>query len=255
MAKLSKKKRLLLFVSWVAVVFAGGYYYGRSTSIKWDDEETAYLYMGRSSHWIHTANGRELFLHMPDGIYTFDGQHAHHDLNVEAIVAQKYPVVGGEEYQHWTDSMVEDIAAAGATKIAVDTYGSRVTQALEGLSKREWVILTAASAGSFAVGYVLGHRFTEDFNAPKFHAALDDDKTWKRVWDLKQNLLQIKANLDTASKNLAVINEGEAGSSKENADAKKLAEQIKKQYKLVYDFDPDLRNDFPIQEPKNQSQP
>jgi hypothetical protein len=37
MAKLSKKKRLLLFVSWVGVVFAGGYYYGRSTmSMKLD---------------------------------------------------------------------------------------------------------------------------------------------------------------------------------------------------------------------------
>jgi hypothetical protein len=156
MATLSKKSKLILFLSWIALVFAGGYYYGRSTSVKWDDEETAYLYMCHASHWRNAPNARVLVMQMPDGAYVFDGQHVHNDPNWEAIVQKKFPVEGGEEYQHWLDTMVESIAVAGTTKVAVETYCSRVTKALEGLSRREWAILSVASAGAFAGGYTIG---------------------------------------------------------------------------------------------------
>jgi hypothetical protein len=255
MAKLSKKRKLILFISWVGAIFAGGYYYGRSTSIKWDDEGTAYLYMCHASHWSNSASGPILVMQMRDGTYAFDDQHVREDPNIEAIVREKYPVVGGEEYQHWLDTMVEGIAVAGTTKLAVETYGSRVTKMLEGLSKREWAILTGASAGSFAGGYVLGHRFTENFDAPKFRAALDDDKTWKRVWEFKQKLLQAKANLDTASKNLAALKQVQTGDSGKNAATEKLEEQNKKQYDLIYGFDPDLRNFVPVRQATKQPQP
>lgn len=252
MAKFSKKKKLILFISWIGVIFVGGYYYGRSTSIKWDDEGTAYLYMCHASHWSKTANGRILVMGMRDGVYTFDGQHMHNDPDWEAIAKEKFPVVGGEEYQHWLDTMVEGIAVAGATKLAVETYGSRVTEMLEGLSKREWAILTVASAGSFAAGYGLGHQFTENFNAPKFRAALNDEKNWNKVWEFKQRMLQAKANLDTASKNLAVLKQVGADDPDEARKTAKLEEQTKKQYDLIYSFDPELRNFVPVEQASKQ---
>jgi hypothetical protein len=252
MAKISRKKKLLLFVSWVGVVFAGGYYYGRSTSIKWDDEGTAYLYMCHTSHWSNSAKGRMLVMQMSDAAYSFDGQHAHTDPNWEAVAKEKFPIVGGEEYQHWLDTTVESIAAAGATKVAVETYGSRVTEALEGLSKREWAILTVASAGSFAGGYALGHKFTENFSAPKFHAAIEDDETWKKVWQFKENLLRAKAQLDETEKNLAVLKQVQTDDSKQRAETKKLEERVKKQSELIYGFDPDLRNYVPVNQANKQ---
>lgn len=253
MAKLNKKTMLVLFASWIGVVFAGGYYYGRSTSTKWNDEETAYLYMCHASHWDNPLNPHILFLHMPDGSYAFDGQHVVENPDWGETLSRHLPVVGREEYQNWLDTTVEGIAAAGATQLVAKTYGLSTSKTLERMSKNEWSILAIASAGSFAAGYVLGHRFTEDFHAPKFRAALEDDKTWNKVWTLRKNLLQAKATLDRRTAALAEIKENRIEDAHKRAMIVALEGETKKEYALIYSLDPDLRTSTPLQ--PTQAQP
>jgi hypothetical protein len=240
--KKTTKRKLILLVGWLALAFAGGYFYGRKTSIKWNDENTAFTYICHASRRIDTPAGTRLVMQMPKAIYVFDGQHVRSDPNWEEISKEKLPVVGGEEYQRWFDDLAEAVAAAGAKVVAEETLGSRVVDTLEGMSKREWIIVTAVSAGSFAGGYSLGHTFKEDFDAPKFRSALDDDKTWIKVWQYKQSLLEAKAKVDSASADLAVLKADPPVDAQEKKKLDDLEKNVNKQYQLLCRFEPQLRN-------------
>ena len=240
--KKATKKRLILLVGWLALAFAGGYFYGRKTSVQWNDENTAFTYICHASHSIRTPAGTMLIMQMPKAIYVFDGQHVRSNPNWEEISKEKLPVVGGEEYQRWLDDLAEAVAAAGAKVVAEETLGSRVVDTLEGMSKREWVVVTVVSAGSFAGGYFLGHTFKEDFDAPKFQSALDDDKTWIKVWQYKQSLLEAKANVDATAANIAVLKADPPVDAQERKKLDDEEKNVNKEYELLYRFEPQLRN-------------
>jgi hypothetical protein len=238
----AKTRRLILFFSWLGLALAGGYFYGRKTSVNWNDEGTAFTYVLHASHRINTPAGLNLVMQMSNATYVFDGTHVRSAPNLSALSRLDLPKVSGEEYQRWLDTTVEAIAAAGAKVAAEETLGSRVAKTLDGISRREWIIISAASVGSFAGGYFLGHTFKEDFNAPKFRSALDDDKTWTKVWQYKQSLLDTKASLDKASANIGVARQGLPGNSQEKQKLDDLEKNIRKQYGVLYQFDPELRS-------------
>jgi hypothetical protein len=70
------------------------------------------------------------------------------------------------------------------------------------------------------------------------------------VWEFKQKLLQAKEYLHTTSDAIAILKETVNQNPKKSKITAKFEEHVRKQYELIYQFDPDLRTYAPIQQTK-----
>ena len=219
-------------------MFSLGYYCGRATSTDWDDEHTAFLYMCRASHRAHATDGTFLVLALPDMVYRYNGKSVETIPQAIAIARERYPTVGGEEYDQWLNGVVTfgDVASTkGIWDLVTD---SREVKGLARLSTTTRAIIALATVGSFALGYGLGHRSKPNFDAPKFRRALLNPMVWQQVWTYKQNLQQAVAAIN--QRKAAIRSLEETGDGRKNQDVIAWNNRVQEELQRLDQQDPDL---------------
>lgn len=220
------------------LMFSLGYYCGRATSTDWDDEHTAFLYMCRASHRAHATDGTFLVLALPDMVYRYNGKSVETIPQAIAIARERYPTVGGEEYDQWLNGVVTfgDVASTkGIWDLVTD---SREVKGLARLSTTTRAIIALATVGSFALGYGLGHRSKPNFDAPKFRRALLNPMVWQQVWTYKQNLQQAVAAIN--QRKAAIRSLEETGDGRKNQDVIAWNNRVQEELQRLDQQDPDL---------------
>jgi hypothetical protein len=198
----SRRKLLIPFLAFLVLAFAGGYFAGRFSSTNWNSDGTAFTYMCRASHRLtNSPDGAVLELSLPDAVYRYDGKDVV-EIPSGTNFRSTYPVLGAEEYEDWMKGIIAFGAGAAAKPVWDVIADSTAGKVVQGFTAEERAIASILTLGSFGGGFLLGHQFKADFDAPKFRQSLRDKAVWKRVWLIKQQWLGMKANLDTATANL-----------------------------------------------------
>jgi hypothetical protein len=157
------------------------------------------------------------------------------------VASKSYPVVGGEEYEDWLKNVLL-FGAGAATKPLWDALtDSTAGRVVQGLTAEEKLLASVFTVGSFGGGFFLGHRFTPDFDAPNFRHALRDKSVWKRVWLVKQQWRQAKADLDIAEANLATLRKVTSENDPPDKDIEEHEKNLRALYDHLYAIDPELR--------------
>ncbi len=235
-----KKKTALILLSLACLAFAAGYYAGRGTSINWNSENTAFLYACRASHRLKNApDGAVLVLPLPDAEYRYDGREVREIPIASLVATERYPVVGGDQYEAWLNSIVAFGAGAGA-KTAWDMLtDSSELKGFQRVLAEERVLLSIVTVGAFGGGYLVGHKFQPSFEGPLFRTALRDSNEWKRIQSYKDQMLQSKHQLDEAKKNIQVAKDVGSSTDKKTIEMEK---RINREYATLLMADPDLKN-------------
>jgi hypothetical protein len=235
-----KKKTALILLSLACLALAAGYYAGRGTSTNWNSENTAFLYACRASHRVKNApDGAVLVLALPDAEYRYDGKDVTEIPIASVIATERYPVVGGDEYEAWLNSIVAFGAGAGA-KTAWDMVAdSSELKGFQRVLAEERVVLSIVTVGAFGGGYLVGHKFQPSFEGLLFRAALRDGKEWKRIQSYKDQMLNLKHQLDEAEKNIQVAKDAGSPADKKTIEMEK---RINREYATLLAADPDLKN-------------
>jgi hypothetical protein len=235
-----KKKTALVLVSLACLAFAAGYYSGRGTSTNWNSEGTAYLYACRASHRVKNApDGTVLVLSLPDAEYRYDGIKVKEVPIASIVAAERYPVVGGDEYEAWLNSIVAFGAGAGAKTVWDIATDSSELKGFQRVLAEEKVLLSIVTVGAFGGGYLVGYRYDPSFDGPLFRAALRDNKEWRRIKSYKDQMLQSKRLLDETKKNLQVAKNVESPPDKKTIEMEK---RLDREYAALFVADPDLKN-------------
>jgi hypothetical protein len=235
-----RKKTGLILLSLGCLAFAAGYYVGRGTSINWNSENTAFLYACRASHRLKNASdGAVLVLPLPDAEYRFDGKEIKEIPIASVVATERYPVVGGDAYEAWLNSIVAFGAGAGA-KTAWDVVtDSSELKGFQRVLAEEKVLLSIVTVGAFGGGYLVGHKFQPSCEGPLFRAALRDSEEWKRIQSYKDQMLDSKHQLDEAKKNIQVAKDVSSSADKKTIE---LEKRINREYATLLMADPDLKN-------------
>jgi hypothetical protein len=238
----TKKKLLIPLLAFLMLTFAGGYFSGRFSSTNWNSEKTAFMYMCRASHRLSTSpDGLPLELPLPDAVYRYDGRDVAIIPNATYVATAPYPVLGAEEYEDWLKVVVA-FGAGAAAKPAWDAVTDSTTmRVVRGSTAEERALVSVLTLGSFGGGFLLGHRFTADFDAPKFRQSLGDKSEWKKVWLIKQQWLGAKADLDSATINLATIREVRSPNDPPDESLAEHEMELRKLYEKLYAADPELK--------------
>jgi hypothetical protein len=229
------------------MTFSLGYYLGRAASTNWDDENTAFLYICRASHRAHATDGTLLVLALPDVVYRYNGKSVEPIPNAVAIARERYPTVGGEEYDQWLNGVVTfgDIASTKGIWDLVNDSGE--VKGLARLSTATRVIIALATVGSFAAGYGLGHRSKPNFDAPKFRSALLNPAVWQQVWTYKRDLQQAADTLNEQKAGIRSLEEVDHG--QKNQDLTALKNHVQEELQRLDQQDPDLLDNAPSRTP------
>lgn len=235
-----RKKTALILLSLACLAFAAGYYAGRGTSVNWNSENTAFLYACRASHRLKNApDGAVLVLPLPDAEIRYDGREVREIPIASVVATERYPVVGGDQYEAWLNSIVAFGAGAGA-KTAWDVVtDSSELKGFQRVLAEERVLLSIVTVGAFGGGYLVGHKFQPSFEGPLFRTALRDSNEWKRIESYKDQMLQSKHQLDEAKKNIQVTKDVGSSADKKTIEMEK---RINREYATLLMADPDLKN-------------
>jgi hypothetical protein len=234
-----KKKTRLIVVSLGCLTLAAGYYTGRATSTNWNSKETARLYAYRASHTVTNApDGAVLALLLPDAEYRYDRKKVTVIPLASAASQQRYPVLGAEEYETWLKGMVTFAAAAGAKTAWTVLTDSSELDCFQRVLLEERILVAGVASGAFGGGYLLGHTFQQNLDAPQFRAALLDKNVWEGIRFRKHQLAEAKANLDTSIENLKVLRQ----IGPLDAETLELEKRIHQQYAALLKIDPELKN-------------
>lgn len=238
-----RKKRLLIpLLAFLMLAFASGYFTGRFSSTNWNSEKTAFMYMCRASHRLSTSSdGALLELSLPDAVYRYDGKDVTVIPNATYAATARFPVLGAEEYENWLKVVVAFGAGAAAKPVWDAVTDSTSVRVVRSLTAEERAVASILTLGSFGGGFLLGHRFTADFDAPKFRQSLGDKSEWKRVWLTKQQLRGAKADLDTAMINLATVREVRSPNDPPDKSLDERETELRKLYEKLYAADPELK--------------
>jgi hypothetical protein len=235
-----KKKNALILLSLACLAFAAGYYTGRGTSINWNSENTAFLYACRASHRLKNApDGAVLVLPLPDAEYRYDGKEVKEIPIASVVATERYPVVGGDEYEAWLNSIVAFGAGAGAKTAWDIVTDSSELKGFQRVLAEERVLLSIVTVGAFGGGYLDGHKFQPSFEGPLFRAPLRDNKEWKRIQSYKDQMLDSKHQLDEAKKNIQVAKDVGSPTDKKTIEVEK---RINREYATLLMADPDLKD-------------
>jgi hypothetical protein len=236
------KKLLIPLLSFLMLAFAGGYFTGRFSSTNWNSEKTAFMYMCRASHRLSkSSDGALLELSLPDAVYRYDGKDVAIIPNGTYAGTAPFPTLGAEEYEDWLKVVVGFGAVAAVKPVWDAVTDSTTMRVVRGLTAEERAVASILTLGSFGGGFLVGHRFAADFDAPKFRQGLGDKSEWKKVWLVKQQWLGAKANLDTAMINLATVRKVRSPNDPPDKSLDEHETEIRKLYEQLYAADPELR--------------
>lgn len=103
--------------------------------------------------------------------HRYDGKEVKEIPIASVVATERYPVVGGDEYEEWLNSIVAFGAGAGA-KTAWDLVtDSSELKGFQRVLAEERVLLSIVTVGAFGGGYLVGHKFQPSFEGPLFRAA------------------------------------------------------------------------------------